>query len=212
MMKLYGTPPTRALRAMWLLNELDLAHEIIPVDLRAGEQLTPEFLVINPAAKLPVLVDGDVVVSESAAIQLYLADKYGDRFPGGGLIPDTPEGRGQMYRWLFFLMTEIEGPLWRIALHSFLYAPDEQSAGEIALARRDCKRMIAVFEQHMQGRDFVVGDQLTVADFNAAYTLDWANLEDMLDDAPALQAYLTSIYARPKAPVTIAEGMAALEA
>lgn len=212
MIRLYGTPPTRALRAMWLLNELDLAHEIIPVDIGAGENRAPEFLALNPAAKLPVLVDGDLVISESAAIQLYLADKYGDRFPGGGLIPDTPEARAQMYRWLFFLMTEIEGPLWRIALHSFLYAPDEQSAAEIALAKRDCKRMIAVFEQHMQGRDFVVGNRLTVADFNAAYTLDWANLEDMLDDAPALRAYLTSIYERPRAPTTIAASMAALEA
>ncbi len=211
-MKLYGTPPTRALRAMWLLNELDLAHDIIAVDLGAGEQLTPEFLAINPAAKLPVLVDGDVVLSESAAIQLYLAEKYGDRFTGGGLIPGTPEDRGQMYRWLFFLMTEIEAPLWRIALHSFLYAPDEQSAAEIALAKRDCKRMIAVFEQHMQGRDFVVGDRVTVADFNAAYTLDWAKLEDMLDEAPALRAYLAAMYARPKAPATIAASVAALEA
>src|SRR3546814_6977904 len=93
------------------LNELDLAHDIIPVDLHAGGQLTPEFLALNPAAKLPVLVDGDMVISESAAIQLYLADKYGDRFPGGGLIPDTPEERGRMYHWLFFLMTEIEAPL-----------------------------------------------------------------------------------------------------
>ena len=117
-----------------------------------------------------------------------------------------------MYRWLFFLMTEIEAPLWRIALHSFLYAPDEQSAAEIALAKRDCKRMIAVFEQHMQGRDFVVGDRVTVADFNAAYTLDWAKLEDMLDEAPALRAYLAAMYARPKAPATIAASVAALEA
>lgn len=212
MMKLYGTPPTRAVRAMWLLNELDLAHEVIPVDLGVGEQLTPEFLAMNPAAKLPVLVDGDLVLSESAAIQLYLADKYGDRFPGGGLIPDTPEGRGEMYRWLFFLMTEIEAPLWRIALHNFLYAPDEKSDAEIALATRDGKRMVAVLEQHMQGRDFVVGEQVTVADFNAAYTLDWANENGMLDDAPALQAYLKAMYARPKAPTTIAEAMAALDA
>jgi glutathione S-transferase len=212
MIKLYGTPPTRALRAMWLLNELDLAHEVIPIDLEAGEQLTPEFLALNPAAKLPVLVDGDLVISESAAIQLYLADKYGDRFPGGGLIPDTAEDRGRMHHWLFFLMTEIEAPLWRIALHSFLYAPDEQSADEIALAKRDCRRMIAVLEQHMQGRDVLVGDRLTVADFNAAFTLDWAGEEGLLDGAPALRAYLESMYARPRAPVTIAEGMAALEA
>ena len=212
MIKLYGTPPTRALRAMWLLNELDLAHEIIPVDLGAGEQLTPAFLALNPAAKLPVLVDGDLVISESAAIQLYLADKYGDRFPGGGLIPDTAEERGRMYHWLFFLMTEIEAPLWRIALHMFIYAPEEKSEDEIALAKRDARRMIAVLEQHMQGRDFVVGGRVTVADFNAAFTLDWANEEGLLDDAPALRAYLKAMYARPKAPITIAEGMAALEA
>jgi glutathione S-transferase len=212
MIKLYGTPPTRVVRAQWLLGELDLAHELIAVDLHAGEQRTAEFLALNPAAKVPVLVDGDVVISESAAIQLYLADRYGDRFPGGGLIPDTPEDRGRMYHWLFFLMTEIEAPLWRIALHSFLYAPGEQSADEIALAKRDGKRMVAVFEQHMQGRDFVVGERVTVADFNAAFTLDWANEEGLLGDAPALRAYLTAMYARPRAPMTIAESMAALEA
>ena len=212
MITLYGTPPTRALRALWLLNELDLAHEIVPVDIGAGENRAPEFLALNPAAKLPVLVDGDLVISESAAIQLYLADKYGDRFPGGGLIPDMPEDRARMHHWLFFLMTEIEAPLWRIALHSFLYAPEEQSAEEIALAKRDGRRMIAVLEQHMRGRDFIVGDQATVADFNAAFTLDWANEEDLLDDAPALRAWLEAMYARARAPVTIAEAMAELEA
>ncbi len=212
MITLYGTPPTRALRALWLLNELDLAHEIIPVDIGAGENRTPEFLALNPAAKLPVLVDGDLVISESAAIQLYLADKYGDRFPGGGLIPDTAEDRARMHHWLFFLMTEIEAPLWRIALHSFLYAPEEKSDAEIALAKRDGRRMIAVLEQHMQGRDFIVGEQATVADFNAAFTLDWANEEELLDEAPVLRAYLEAMYARARAPVTIAAAMAELEA
>jgi glutathione S-transferase len=212
MIKLYGTPPTRALRAIWLLNELDLAHEIVAVDISTGEQLTPEFLALNPAAKLPVLVDGDTVISESAAIQLYLADKYGDRFPGGGLIPATAEDRGRMYHWLFFLMTEIEAPLWRIALHNFIYEASDQSATEPELAQRDALRMIAVMEQHMQGRDYLVGDAPTVADFNAAFTLDWAREEALLDDAPALRAYLDALYARPRAPVTIAEGFAALEA
>lgn len=212
MIKLYGTPPTRALRAMWLLNELDLPHEIIPIDLTAGEQMTPEFLALNPGAKLPVLVDGDMVVSESAAIQLYLADKYGERFPGGGLIPDTVEDRARMYQWLFFLMTEIEAPLWRIALHSFVYETEEQSATEAALAKRDAARMIPVLEQHMQGRDYLVGDALTVADFNAAFTLDWAREEALLDDAPALSAFLDRMYARPKAPTTIGAAFAALQA
>ncbi|WP_194954423.1 glutathione S-transferase family protein [Sphingopyxis solisilvae] len=212
MIKLYGTPPTRALRAIWLLNELDLPHEVVPVDLSTGEQLTPEFLALNPAAKLPVLVDGDMVISESAAIQLYLADKYGDRFPGGGLIPATAEDRGRMYHWLFFLITEIEAPLWRIALHNFIYEAGDQSATEPELAKRDALRMIAVLEQHMQGRDYLVGNAPTVADFNAAFTLDWAREEALLDDAPALSAYLDRMYARPQAPTTIAAAFAALEA
>ena len=210
MITLYGTPPTRALRAMWLLNELDLAHEIVPIDIGAGENRTSEFLALNPAGKLPVLVDGDLVISESAAIQLYLADKYGDRFPGGGLIPETAEDRARLYHWLFFLMTEIEAPLWRVALHSFLYAEDEKSEDEIALAKRDGRRMIAVLEQHMQGRDFIVGGAVTVADFNAAFTLDWANEVKLLDRCPQLIAYMERMYARPKAPKRIAQLRAAL--
>ena len=212
MMKVYGAPPTRVLRVMWLLNELGLKYEMVPVDLLKGENHQQDFLAINPAAKVPVLVDGSFVLTESAAIQLYLADKYGDRFPGGGLIPDTAEERGRMYHWLFFLMTEIEAPLWRVALHSFLYAEDEKSDDEIALAKRDGKRMVAVLEQHMAGREFVVGDRVTVADFNAAFTLDWAREEALLDDAPALRAYLDRMYARAKAPVTIAAAMAELDA
>src|SRR3546814_12457746 len=82
----------------------------------------------------------------------------------------------------------------------FIYAPEEKSEDEIALAKRDARRMIAVLEQHMQGRDFVVGERVTVADFNAAFTLDWANEEGLLDDAPALRAYLKAMYARPQAP------------
>src|SRR3546814_10717879 len=75
-MKLYGTPPTRVLRAIWLLNELGLEYEHCPVDLMQGEAQRPAFLDLNPAAKVPVLVDDDVVLTESAAIQLYLAEKH----------------------------------------------------------------------------------------------------------------------------------------
>src|SRR3546814_18452363 len=75
LIKLYGTPPTRVLRAIWLLNELGLEYEHCPVDLMQGEAQRPAFLDLNPAAKVPVLVDGDVVLTESAAIQLYLDRK-----------------------------------------------------------------------------------------------------------------------------------------
>ncbi|MCI0916863.1 glutathione S-transferase family protein [Pseudomonas stutzeri] len=204
MLKLYGTPPTRALRVIWLLNELGLEYEMVPVDLLGGEQRKLDFLTLNPAAKVPVLVDGDLVITESAAIQLYLAEKK----PEAGYIPTTVEGRAQMYRWIFFLVTEIEQPLWRIARHTFIYPENQRLPQDIDLARQEGIEMVAVLERHMKDREFLVGDRLSVADFTAAYTLDWANEEQMLENAPRLKAYLEQLYARPKAPPTIAQVLA----
>ena len=203
-MKLYGTPPTRALRVQWLVNELGVECEA--VDLNPMDP-SPELLKLNPAGKLPVLVDGDVVITESAAIPLYLAEKY----PEKGFIPADLANRGQMYRWIFFLVTEIEQPLWRIALNTQIYAEEDRVPADIANATRDCKKMVAVFENHMKDREFVVGERLSVADFMAAYTLDWANEAQMLGDAPRLTAYVETMYARAAAPMTIKEGFASLQ-
>lgn len=205
MLKLYGTPPTRALRVIWLLNELGLEFESRPLDLMAGEATQAPVVDLSPAAKVPVLVDGDVVLTESAAIQLYLAEKH----PEAGLMPASLEDRGQMYRWMFFLVTEIEQPLWRIARHTFIYPEHKRLPQDVALARKECLAMVGVLERHMEGREFIVGDRPSVADFNAAYTLDWANEAEMLGEAPRLRAYLQSMYARPAAPPTIAEAFAA---
>ncbi len=207
MLKLYGTPPTRALRVVWLLNELGLEHELHPVDLMQDEHHQQDFLSLNPAAKVPVLVDGNLVLTESAAIQLYLAEKY----PQAGFIPETLEDRAQMYRWMFFLVTEVEQPLWRIARHTFVYPDEKRIPQDVELARQECLEMIAVLERHMSEREFMVGDRLSAADFNAAYTLDWANTEEMLESTPRLRDYLKAMYARPTAPPTIAEAFAAME-
>lgn len=207
MLKLYGTPPTRALRVVWLLNELGLEHELHPVDLMQDEHHQQNFLSLNPAAKVPVLVDGSLVLTESAAIQLYLAEKY----PQAGFIPETLEDRAQMYRWMFFLVTEVEQPLWRTARHTFVYPDEKRIPQDVELARQECLEMIAVLERHMSEREFIVGDRLSVADFNAAYTLDWANTEEMLESAPRLRDYLKAMYSRPTAPPTIVEAFAAME-
>ena len=116
MMKLYGFGPTRSLRALWGLKELGLEFEFIPVNLQAGEHRRPEFLALNPAGKVPVLVDGDLVLTESAAIVLYLAEKH----PEKELMPTRLEQRAQVYRWVMFAMTELEQPLWRMAKHRFV--------------------------------------------------------------------------------------------
>lgn len=203
-MKLYGTPPTRAIRVQWLLNELGIDCEVIGLNpMDPG----PEFLKLNPAGKLPMLVDGDVVLTESAAIPLYLAEKH----PEKGFIPSNLADRGQMYRWIFFLVTEIEQPLWRIGLNTSIYPEENRVPADIENATRDCKKMVAVFETHMTDRDVVAGEQLSVADFIAAFTLDWANEAGMLAAAPRLRAYVETMYARPAAPMTIKQGFAMLQ-
>lgn len=207
-MKLYGTPPTRALRVLWLLNELDLPHDMIEVDMGAGENRSAGFLGINPVGKIPAVVDGATIMTESAAIPLWLAE----RDPGRRFIPADVDTRGQMYRWIFFLVTEIEQPLWRGALHEVIYPEERRIAAEPANAEQDCREMLAVFEQHMQGREWVAGSAVSVADFIAAYTLDWARHAGFLDGLPALSAFVDRMYARPKAPMTIAEGFAAMAA
>ena len=208
MMKLYGFGPTRSLRALWGLRELGVDFEFVPVDLQAGEHQQPDYLALNPAGKVPVLVDGDLVLPESAAIVLYLAEKY----PEKKLMPARLEQRAQVYRWVLFAVTELEQPLWRMAKHTFLYPEHKRLAKDIELAREDFRAMAAVLERHMNRRQYIVGHRITVADCVTAYLMDWANEQDLLDGCPNLKAYLQRMYQRSTAPQRIAEAFASIRA
>lgn len=202
-MKLYEFGPTRSIRVRWTLQELGVDFEAIPVNLAAGEHRRPEFLKLNPTGKIPVLVDGDLVLSESVAIVKYLAEKYPDR----GLLPTGLQDRAEVDRWLLFTATELEQPLWRITRHSSLYPVNERIPADVALASREFKQMATIAEQHLRDRQFVVGDRVTVADFVLAYTLDWANEIGLLGDCPNLRAYIERMYSRPRAAPRISAAM-----
>lgn len=206
-MRLYEFGPTRSIRVRWTLQELGVDFESVQVNLMKGEHCRPEFLKLNPAGKLPVLIDGDQVLTESAAIVLYLGEKYPDK----GLLPASLEQRAQLNRWLLFTVTELEQPLWRISRHTFLYPEQERLPADIPLASRDFKSMAAVLDRYMRGRQFVVGDRASVADFVLGYTLDWANESRLLGDFPDLVAYMERMYQRPKAPLRIAAAFAAVQ-
>lgn len=205
-MRLYEFAPTRSIRVRWTLQELGVDFESETVNLAAGEHRRPEFLKLNPAGKVPVLVDDDFVLTESVAIMLYLAEKYTDK----GLLPTDLKQKAQVNRWLLFAATELEQPLWRIARHMMLYPEHLRLPAEISLARKDFTDMAAVMEDRMQGRKFVVGDTLTVADLMAAHTLDWANEVQLLDNFPQLIAYMQRMYDRPNAPPRIAESISSI--
>jgi glutathione S-transferase len=205
-MKLYEFAPTRSIRARRTLQELGVGFEPVTINLVTGENRSPAFLAINPAGKVPVLVDGDVVLTESIAIVLYLAEKY----PEGALIPTDEPERAQLMRWLLFTTTELEQPLWRMARHTSLYPQQTRLPAEVALARDDFRAMADVLERHMQERQFVVGDHATVADFVLAHTLDWAQMVGLLTGRPRLEAYLEQMYARPRAAMRIREALASI--
>ncbi|MFN8601595.1 MAG: glutathione S-transferase family protein [Candidatus Binatia bacterium] len=207
-MKLYEFAPTRSIRARWTLQELDLDFESVTVDLRAGANRDSEFLRVNPAGKLPVLVDDDRVVTESVAIVLYLAELHPER----RLLPADVGGRAEAYRWLLFAATELEQPLWRIARNTAIYPENERLPADVEKATGEFRDMAAVLEGHMQDRRFVLGDDVSVVDFVTAYTLDWANMNQLLDRTPRLHAYMERMYARPKAPLRIAQAFATLDA
>jgi glutathione S-transferase len=207
-MKLFEFPPTRSIRVRWTLQELGVEFESVTVNMLKGEHHLPEFLKINPAGKLPVLVDGELVLTESVAIVLYLAEKYPDK----GLIPTGLRQRAELYRWLLFAATELEQPLWRIARQTSLYPEERRLPADVALAREDFAPMARVLEEHMNRRRFVVGDSVTVGDFVLAYTLDWANEAGLLEGFPNLQAYVARMYARPHAPLRIAQAFASSNA
>jgi glutathione S-transferase len=140
------------------------------------------------------------------AIVVYLAEKYPDK----GLLPAGLNERAQVNRWLLFAATELEQPLWRISRHTALYPQEKRLPGDVILAGGEFKDMASVLEKHMQGRPFVAGDKVSVADFVMAYTLDWGNEVKLLEHCPQLVQYMQRMYARPHAPARIAQAFAAI--
>jgi glutathione S-transferase len=205
-MKLYEFAPTRSIRVRWTLQELGVDFESIPVNMLAGEHQGPAFLKVNPAGKLPALVDGDLTLTESIAIVLYLGEKYIDQ----GLVPRDLAQRAEMNKWLLFAATELEQPLWRISKNTALYPEDKRQPTDVMRAREDFAPMAAVLEEHMKGRQFLLGNQVSVADFVMAYTLDWANEIQLLEGLPNLKDYINRMYARPHAAPRIAKALASV--
>lgn len=157
MIKLYYSLAPNPMKVALLLEELGLPYEALPVDTRKGEQHQPAFTAINPNAKVPVIVDGDVTVFDSNAIVLYLAEKQG-RFLGDG----TPAARGQLLSWLMFIASGI-GPFSGQAVHFNHYAPEKVP---YAINRYDFEawRHWNVIEQRLTGRTWMLGDEYSIVD------------------------------------------------
>lgn len=160
MLELHYTPTPNGLKIAIMLEELDVAYDIIPYDIFGGDHLKPEFRALNANQKVPVLVDREGEASfpifESGAILLYLADKFG-RF-----LPTDPKERSVATQWLIWQMAAL-GPMTGQAHHFVRYAPEGQ---DYAIARYvgECRRIMGVLEYRLSERPYLAGEEYSVAD------------------------------------------------
>ena len=187
-MKHYFNPMSRALTTHWMLTELNAEHEQVLVDIQAGDTRTAEYLAINPMGKIPALVDGDVVVTEVAAICAYLADKYIEK---GFAPPPGSEERGKYYRYLFVPGTTLE-PMFTVnSLEITDYPASSVGFG-------DLDRCLATIESMTPESGWALGDQFTAADVVFGGTLDFAvQFGWLVSPSPKVAAYVQRIKARP---------------
>lgn len=171
MKTLYGMPNSRSFRVLWTLEEAGMDYDYRVVNLGRGGGQDPEFLRLNPAAKLPVLTDDELVLTESAAICSYIAEEA----PAANLIPLAESSqRARYYQWCFFVLTELEQPLWTMAKHKFALPKEYRVPEVMPTAAFEFQRAASVLAGALAERDFLVGDRFTVADLLATHTLNWA--------------------------------------
>ena len=183
---LYHHPFSRAANVVWMLEEVGVDYEIRNVDIMKGAHKAPDLVSLNPMGKLPTLTDGDTVVTESAAIALYLADRYAY----GRLAPpvDDPR-RGSYLRWSLFAPSVIEpGAMAKLAGWTF----KDSQAGWGAY-----ESMLAAMESAIADRDFVLGDQFSMADVIFGGTLRYMLAFKMIEPRPSFAAYAERLAARP---------------
>ncbi|MEX2525615.1 MAG: glutathione S-transferase family protein [Gammaproteobacteria bacterium] len=196
-MRLYEYPKSRSTRVQWLLAELELDYESVTVDLPAGEQFSDGFLSVNPYGKVPVLVDDGIVITESAAICTWLAEKYA----GGRLIPDSGSiQRGYYYQWIFFCMAELEPVLWSMRKHMLIYPKQKRSRAAIDLAREEYLSNVRCLDSHIGKVGYILDTGFSAADIIVGYNLLWADSLKLLRDFPGLSGYLGRLTERPSFP------------
>lgn len=195
MLKFYFNGSPNPAKVALFLEESGLPYEIVPVDVRKGEQFNPKLVALNPNAKVPIIVDGDVCVFDSNAILLYLAEKTGRFLPA-----DNPVARGELLSWLMFVATGI-GPYSGQAVHFRHFAPDAQEYGNERY-QYEARRHYGILDSRLSTQAFLVGDTFTIADMAAwgwVRVVPFVMGEDAWSALPHLQRWFDSINARPAA-------------
>lgn len=186
-MKLYWSPQTRSTRALWMLEEAGVEYEREFVDIQNPDRRnTPEFLEASPMGKVPALVDGGATMSESAAICLYVADRY----VSGTLAPAfDDDNRGKFLYWLMYTPAVIE-PSMSEKFNGV--EPNRYRSGW-----GDFELMLETLEQGIEGRSWILGETFTAADVMLGSSVVFMRMFDMLPESATLAAYADRCLERP---------------
>ncbi|MFO1370939.1 MAG: glutathione S-transferase family protein [Candidatus Competibacteraceae bacterium] len=194
MLKVYGFPNSRSMRVVWTLEEVGAEYDYVKVDLRSGENFRSPFTALNPGGKVPALVDGDFVLTESAAICTYIGDQY----PAAGLVPTaSTRQRAQYHQWCSFVISELEQPLWTIGKHRFALPENRRVPAITDTALWEFSVAAKVLDKGLGDREFIVGDRFSIADILVAHTLAWAKAYKIPLGSERLDAYAGRLLARP---------------
>jgi glutathione S-transferase len=195
-MKLYHQPRTRSSRVRWLLLELEVACEVQTVNVFAGEGRTPEYQkAVHPHGFVPALEDDGVVLIESSAICMYLADKYGD----GRLAPKPgTTARGKYYEWMVYVPATADPCLETIMFHTMFLPEAKRMPQLVERAKKTWSTKIEPrFGAALAKAPFILGETFSAADVLVGGALAWAKMAGALGDDAVVNRYLDAIMARP---------------
>lgn len=204
MVTLYGVTRSRASRNIWLMNELGQPYEQVPV-IQANRLANPEapdapvntrspsFLAVNPNGHIPSMKDGDLVLNESLAINLYLAKKF-----GGPLSPASLAEEGEVAMWTLWAATEAEPHAIQILYHRLMKQGDERKPELADAAVVALRQPFQVLNDALAANGHLVGGRFTVADINVAEVIRYASpAPELFEAAPHVKAWLAACQARP---------------
>lgn len=193
-MKVYFAPQSRAVRTVWLLEEIGQPYELVKFSLGQKEMRAPEYTTINPNGRVPTLIDGDVTISESTAIAQYLAAKYAPH------LTCDPEDKNfaEYLQWLHYAEGMIMPPINNYVVETILLPPERRNKDIAARALKLLNRTLFAAEQHMEDREFIAGD-FTIADTITGHAVimarrlgaEFVNLPNLTSYADLLEARST---------------------
>lgn len=168
MIKIYGSAMSSAGRCLWLLEEIGATYECLDVNLRDPEARARYVAEVFPGGKIPYLVDGEVRLFESMAINGYLAAQYKPE-----LIPSNLVQRALLDQWSFWAISNLQPDAYKVMMHG-VYLPEEQrNPKELESGRTGCVRYLAQLEQALD-HDYLLGDTFTLADINCGSVVNLA--------------------------------------